>query len=70
LGEKQAAKQRRREKREEREREKAERTGESPAQDAEAVRRANAPDPDEVARRAGTDGSVGGDTTTGRPTSI
>jgi hypothetical protein len=66
LGEKQSAKQRRRENREERERAKAARTGDSPAQDAEAVRRRKAPDPDDVARRAGTDGSVGGDTASGR----
>ena len=69
LGDKQAAKQRRRENRDEREREKASRTGESPAQDAEAVRRRDAPDPDDVARRAGTDGSVGGDTASGRSSS-
>jgi hypothetical protein len=69
LGEKQAAKQRRREKRDEREREKTSRTGKSPAQDAEAVRRRDAPDPDDVARRAGTDGSVGGDTASGRSSS-
>jgi hypothetical protein len=62
LGDKQAAKRRRRENRDEREREKTSRTGASPAQDAEAIRRRNAPDPKEVARRAGTDGSVGGDT--------
>jgi hypothetical protein len=67
LGEKQEAKRRRREKREEREREKSLRTGDSPAQDAEAIRRRNAPDPEDVARRAGTDGSVGGDTAEGRP---
>ncbi len=67
MGEKQAAKQRRRENREEREREKAARTGDSPAQDAEAARRRDAPDPDEAARRAGTDGSVGGDTASDRP---
>jgi hypothetical protein len=69
LGEKQSAKQRRRENRDERERAKAARTGESPAQDAEAIRVRDAPDPDEVARRAGTDGSVGGDTASGRPSS-
>jgi hypothetical protein len=69
LGEKQAAKKRRRENREEREREKAARTGTSPAQDAEEIRRRNAPDPEDAARRAGTDGSVGGDTATGRPSS-
>jgi hypothetical protein len=69
LGEKQSAKQRRRENRDERERAKAARTGESPAQDAEAVRLREAPDPDDVARRAGTDGSVGGDTASGRSSS-
>jgi hypothetical protein len=69
LGEKQAAKKRRRENREEREREKAARTGTSPAQDAEKIRKRNAPDPEDAARRAGTDGSVGGDTATGRPSS-
>ena len=69
MGEKQAAKRRRRDNRDEREREKATRKGESPAQTAEAVRRRNAPDPDEVARRAGTDGSVGGDTASGRSSS-
>ena len=69
MGEKQAAKKRRRENREEREREKATRTGTSPAQDAEKIRKRNAPDPKDAARRAGTDGSVGGDTATGRPSS-
>jgi hypothetical protein len=69
LGEKQSAKQRRRENRDERERAKAARTGKSPAQKAEAVRRREAPDPDDVARRAGTDGSVGGDTASGRSSS-
>jgi hypothetical protein len=39
LGEKQAAKQRRRENREQRDREKATRTGDSPAQKAEQTRR-------------------------------
>jgi hypothetical protein len=67
LGEKKEAKRRRRENREEREREKALRKGDSPAQDAEAIRQRNAPDPEDVARRAGTDGSVGGDTAEGRP---
>ena len=62
MGEKQAAKQRRRENRDERERQKAERKGDSPAQTAEAVRRRNAPDPQDLAKRVGTDGSVGGDT--------
>lgn len=69
LGEKQSAKQRRRENRDERERAKAARTGESPAQDAEAVRLREAPDPDDAARRAGTDGSVGGDTASDRSSS-
>jgi hypothetical protein len=69
LGEKQSAKQRRRKNRYERERAKAARTGESPAQEAEVVRRREAPDPDDVARRAGTDGSVGGDTASGRSSS-
>ncbi len=62
LGDKQAAKQRRRENRDERERAKSERSGESPAQKAEAVRRANDPDPRVRERREGLDGSVGGDT--------
>jgi hypothetical protein len=69
LGDKQSAKQRRRENRDERERAKAARTGESPAQKAEAVRLREAPDPDDVARRAGTDGSIGGDTASGRSSS-
>jgi hypothetical protein len=69
LGEKQSAKQRRRENRDERERAKAARKGESPAQDAEAARLRDAPDPDDVARRAGTDGPIGGDTASGRPSS-
>jgi hypothetical protein len=62
LADKQAAKLRRREKKEERERAKAERTGESPAQEAEEIRRRNAPDPKDADRRAGMDGFVGGDT--------
>ena len=62
MGDKQAAKQRRRENRDERDRAKTERSGESPAQKAEAVRRANEPDPREQERREGLDGSVGGDT--------
>ena len=62
MGDKQAAKQRRRENRDERDRAKSERTGESPAQKAEAVRRANDPDPRDKERRDGLDGSVGGDT--------
>ncbi len=62
MGDKQAAKQRRRENRDERDRPKSERSGESPAQQAEGVRRQNAPDPSEKERRDGLDGSVGGDT--------
>ncbi len=62
MGDKQAAKQRRRENRDERERAKDERSGESPAQKAEAIRRANEPDPKDKERREGLDGSVGGDT--------
>jgi hypothetical protein len=69
LGEKQSAKQRRRENRDERKRTKAARTGGSPAQEAEAVRLREAPDPDDVAKRAGTDGSIGGDTASGRSSS-
>jgi hypothetical protein len=67
LADKKAAKQRRRENREEREREKDTRVGDSPAQAAETVRRRNAPDPEEAARRAGGDGFVGGDTAEDRP---
>jgi hypothetical protein len=68
LADKQAAKLRRRENKEAREREKADRKGESPAQEAEAIRRANAPDPREGARRTGTEeGFVGGDTARNRP---
>lgn len=62
MGDKQAAKQRRRENREVRDREKAERTGASPAQEAEKVRRSNDPDPKDEARRDGMDNFVGGDT--------
>ena len=62
MGDKQAAKQRRRENRDERERAKTERSGESPAQKAEAIRRANEPDPKHKERREGLDGSLGGDT--------
>jgi hypothetical protein len=67
LADKKAAKQRRREKREEREREKEARVGDSPAQEAEAIRSRNAPDPEQVARRSGGNGFVGGDTAEGRP---
>lgn len=62
MGDKQAAKLRRRENKEVREREKAERTGESPAQAAEEIRKRDAPDPKEAERRSGMDGYVGGDT--------
>jgi hypothetical protein len=67
MADKQAAKLRRRENKEARERAKAERTGESPAQKAEKVRRDTTPDPGEEARRSGMDGFVGGDTAQGRP---
>lgn len=62
MGDKQAAKQRRRENRDERDRAKSERSGKSPAEKAEAIRRANDPDPRVKERRDGLDGSVGGDT--------
>ena len=62
MGDKKAAKQRRRENKEAREKAKAERTGPSPAQQAEAVRIVEAEDPLEAERRIGLDGSVGGDT--------
>ena len=62
LADKKAAKQRRRENKEAREKAKAERTGPSPAQQAEAVRNIEAEDPLEAERRIGLDGSVGGDT--------
>ena len=67
LADKQAAKVRRRENKEARERAKADRTGDSPAQQAERVRREDTPDPQDEARRAGMDGFVGGDTAQGRP---
>jgi hypothetical protein len=69
VADKKAAKLRRREKKQEREKDKAERTGNSPAQDAEEIRRQQAEDPAEVERRVGLDGSVGGDTVRGRRTS-
>ncbi len=69
MADKQAAKLRRRENKEERERAKAGRTGESPAQAAEKIRRSAVPDPGEEARRSGMDGFVGGDTAQGRPSS-
>jgi hypothetical protein len=62
LAEKKAAKRRRRENKEAREKAKAERTGPSPAQQAEAVRNVEAEDPRQAERRTGLDGSVGGDT--------
>jgi hypothetical protein len=63
LADKKAAKLRRRENKESRARDKAERPGESAAQQAEAVRarRADAALED-AKRRVGLDGSVGGDT--------
>jgi len=45
-----------------REKAKAERTGPSLAQQAEAVRNVEAEDPREAERRTGLDGSVGGNT--------
>ena len=65
MADKKAAKQRRRENKEAREKAKAERTGPSPAQQAEAVRNVEAEDPHEAERRIGLDGSVGGDTAGG-----
>jgi hypothetical protein len=67
LADKKAAKLRRRENKESRARDKAERTGESAAQQAEAIRtrEADAALPD-AERRVGLDGSVGGDTAHGR----
>jgi hypothetical protein len=62
LAQKKAAKRRRRENKEAREKAKAERTGPSPAQQAEAVRNVEAEDPRQAERRTGLDGSVGGDT--------
>lgn len=62
LADKHAKKLRRRENKESRVREKAERAGNSPAQDSEEIRRRNAPDPTDKARREGIDGYVGGDT--------
>ena len=68
MADKKAAKRRRRENKEARENAKAERTGPSPAQQAEAVRKVEAEDPRQAERRTGLDGSVGGDTaSTGRP---
>ena len=62
MGDKKAAKRRRRENKGVREKAKAERTGPSPAQQAEAVRNVEAQDPRQAERRTGLDGSVGGDT--------
>jgi hypothetical protein len=62
LADKKAAKRRRRENKEAREKAKAERTGPSPAQQAEAIRNVEAEDPRQARRRTGLDGSVGGDT--------
>ena len=62
LADKKAAKRRRRENKEAREKAKAERTGPSPAQQAEAVRKVEAEATRQAERRTGLDGSVGGDT--------
>ena len=62
MADKQAAKVRRRAVKEQREKEKAERTGKSPAQEAEEIRMKDLPDPADEARRAGMDGHIGGDT--------
>jgi hypothetical protein len=63
VADKKAAKLRRRDNKEARARDKVERTGESPAQQAEAVRERTAVATQRDAeRRAGLDGSVGGDT--------
>ena len=69
MADKKAAKLRRRENKEEREKDKAERKGESPAQQAEAVRKREAEDPQHAERRTGLDGSVGGDTARHMPSS-
>ena len=68
MADKKAAKLRRREKKQARVQEKTDRSGQSPAQEAEAVRRREAEDPEHAERRAGLDGSVGGDSATGRRT--
>jgi hypothetical protein len=63
VADKKAAKLRRRENKESRAREKDERTGESAAQQAEAVRAREAEAAlQDAERRVGLDGSVGGDT--------
>ena len=70
MAEKKAAKRRRRDNKEARERDKAERTGESPAQQAEAARERGADAAlRDAERRIGLDGSVGGDTARGRRSS-
>ncbi len=70
MAEKKSAKRRRRDNKEARERDKAQRTGESPAQQAEAVRAREADAAQRDAdRRMGLDGSLGGDTAQGRRTS-
>ena len=67
MAEKKAAKRRRRDNKEARDRAKAERTGESPAQQAEAERGRGADEAlRDAERRMGLDGSVGGDTASGR----
>jgi hypothetical protein len=63
LADKKAAKLRRRGNKEARARDKIDRTGASPAQQAEAVRERTADEAlRDAERRAGLDGSVGGDT--------
>ena len=70
MADKKAAKLRRRDNKDARERDKVQRTGESPAQQAEAVReRAADAALRDAERRVGLDGSVGGDTADGRRTS-
>jgi hypothetical protein len=70
LAEKKSAKRRRRDNKEARERDKAQRTGESPAQQAEAVRAREADAAQRDAdRRMGLDGPLGGNTAQGRRTS-
>ena len=69
MADKKAAKLRRRENKEAREKQKADLTGASPAQQADAVRNREAEDPRHAERRAGLDGSVGGDTARNRRSS-
>ena len=67
MADKKAAKLRRRDNKDAREREKAESTGKSPAQRAEAARdRESDAAVGDAERRVGLDGSVGGDTAHGR----